>query len=189
MVSARILRVTQGNDGFFSQRRGLRKTRGEGRPRISVLPIMRRSSINQSTRRVLLNIVAAIFITQAAEAVEDAGKDGLEAYIGMAAERLIEDLGEPMLRTPHELWYSNGPEISGGYPGVPTPAFVAGRNGVTVNGAGGDYAPLYFSRKACDVRIKLGGTGLVEAVEALGPGCFEYVHRLQQQRAGRSSPP
>lgn len=150
---------------------------------------MRRATIQKIGRVVVLSTLAAALITPATNATEPATDAALRAYIGLAGQRLIDDLGEPLLRTPHELWYSNGPSIAGGHPGAPNPAVVSGRNGVTVSGAGGDYLPPYFSRDACNVLVKLEPTGLIEAVESQGPGCFEFIHLLLQRHAGGSSPP
>jgi len=150
---------------------------------------MRQSDLRNYDRFMMLNIVTALFFAPATTAEEVGAPGELGAYVGMKAERLIEDLGEPVLRTPHELWYWNGPTIKGGGPGLPSPTVTRGRNGVVITGAGGSHAPLSFSRDVCNIEVKLDATGLIEAVEKQGPGCFEFIVLLKQRHAGTSTPP
>jgi hypothetical protein len=143
---------------------------------------MHRTNHRKSGRSSLLNIVTAVLVCHPALAAEA----GLGAYVGMHGDRLVEDLGEPGMRTPHELWYWRGPSVAGGQPGAPNPAVRNGRNGVIVNGAGGDYAPLSFAEDFCNIVVKLDDKGVVDAIERQGPGCFEFIHRLRQTARAHS---
>ncbi len=138
---------------------------------------------------MMFGIVTAVMYSPTTYAEEAAEPGELGAYVGMSAERLIEDLGEPGLRTPHELWYWHGPTITGGRPGPPTPTVTRGANGVTITGAGGEYKPLAFSRDVCNVVVKLDAAGLIETIDKQGPGCFEFIVLLQQRYARTPTPP
>ncbi len=130
----------------------------------------------------LLTIIVALYVFVCVDiAFADINKSELDDYIGMPAEQILSDLGEPLLRTPRELWYRNDPQIVGGDPAAPNPAVTLGRGGVVVRGAGGDYPPLAMSRDFCDVVVKLDSKGIIKAVENIGPGCFEYIHLLKMR--------
>ncbi len=147
---------------------------------------MRLTDIQNDGRYVLFSVVTVAFITVAAGA---SGESGLDAYLGQDAERMIEALGEPGLRTPHELWYWNGPTVSGGHPGAPSPAVRNGRYGVAVDVAGGYYAQLSISNDFCNLVVKLSSNGQIDAIEKQGPGCFEFIHHLKEARIENRSRP
>lgn len=113
---------------------------------------------------LLINIVALYVFVHMGNAFADLNTGELDAYIGMPADQILNDLGDPLLRTPRELWYRNDPQIVGGHPGAPNPAVTLGRRGAVVRGAGGDYPPLAMSRDFCDVVVKLDTKGTIEAV-------------------------
>ena len=105
----------------------------------------------------------------------------LHSYIGLHADQMMGDLGDPMLRTPQELWYRQEPTISSGNPGLPNPTARLGRTGVIVYGPGGNYPPLTMSPDLCDVAVKLDRKGIITAIDHHGPGCFEFIHLLKQR--------
>lgn len=147
---------------------------------------MIRSTTGRARRNRVLTIVAAGLIGFAAAASgADSGHE-LDAYIGGDVAALQRDFGEPNLKTPTMWWYSTKQRVSGAMPGAPNPAIVGGRLGVTITGAGGDYAPLTIAPDACDMTITVDKDAIVTAVETAGPGCFEYLHALKRAREAAS---
>ena len=152
-------------------------------------PKLQRERVNGLAGFLSIVLLSAIAIVRVAHATDLATNTPLHAYIGLNAQRLIDDLGDPLLHTPDELWYSNGPKINGGHPGAPHPAINGGRNEPILGGAGGNYSPLHFARNFCNMVIKIDRAGLIVAVEEQGPGCFEYFHRLKHRYAQDPPPP
>lgn len=140
-------------------------------------------NIKRHSYALLIITVAIGVFVPIANALADPTNNALGGYIGMPAQQILNDLGDPLLRTPQELWYRNEARIVGGDPGVPNPAQSIGRNGVVVNGAGGDYPPLAMSRDFCDVVVKLDRKGTITEIENHGPGCFEFIHVLKMRHA------
>jgi hypothetical protein len=129
--------------------------------------------------RALLIITAAQMANVAADTIDAE----LKNYIGMHAEQMVGELGDPMLRTPQELWYRHEPTISEGNSGVPNPTATLGRTGVIIYGPGVDYSPLAMSRDLCDVVVKLDRKGIITGIDHHGPGCFEFIHLLKLRNA------
>ena len=143
------------------------------------MPIIRSTNGPARPARVLKIVaVGLVFVAAAAGGADN--NYGLDAYVGNEVAALQRDLGEPTLKTPTMWWYSNQPHVSGGMPGAPNPAIVGGRLGVTINGAGGDYAPLTIMPDACDLSVTIDRDANVTAVETAGPGCFAYLHALKR---------
>jgi len=133
--------------------------------------------------RILSRALLIFLAVYLADVTADPIEPVLRNYIGMHAEQMVGDLGDPMLRTPQELWYRHEPTISGGNPGVPNPTATLGRSGVIVYGPGADYPPLTMSPDLCDVAVKLDRKGIITAIDHYGPGCFEFIHLLIQKNA------
>lgn len=107
----------------------------------------------------------------------------IDSLIGQRASVALERLGEPMLKTPSSLWYSNESEVRGGQPRSPTPTLGMRQNGFVSGGVSGEYVPLELSREICDISIKLDRAGIVTEIEKVGPGCFNFVHELERRAA------
>jgi hypothetical protein len=134
--------------------------------------------------RIAIIIMVSMYLSmQAAMTFADLNKSELVDYIGMPAEQIVNALGDPLLRTPLELWYRNEAEIGGRHPEAPNPAVALGRSGVVIRGTGGDYPPLGMSRHFCDIVVKLNRSGTITSIESHGPGCFEFIHVLKDRHA------
>ena len=105
----------------------------------------------------------ALFVAIALPAAAVAQKLG--SYIGVPAVQLIETLGEPLLRTPNELWYSTPTDIVGGRYAAPIISGSGGLGGLSV---GSIYQPLSLAERPCSISVAIGATGLVETVEQSG---------------------
>jgi len=132
-----------------------------------------------------LFVAGCLTVAQGVAAETESGHD-ISRYIGGSADAISRDFGEPTLKTPNEWWYHSKQRIQGGMPGAPNPAIVGGRLGAVVTGAGGEYEPLSLSPDACDLTVTVDNAGIVENVDAAGPGCFEYLHELKRQQQADS---
>jgi len=132
------------------------------------------------SRIAIIAGLTAVVCSSAAAAGED--DYDLNKFVGQNVAVVLEQLGEPTLQTPGQLWYSKEARISGGRPSPPNPGVVTGRKGATISGAGGTYMPLQFDREPCDITVTIGKDELVSEVEQAGPGCFEFIHLLRSRQ-------
>ncbi len=130
--------------------------------------------------RIMLRPFLIIFAAYIANVTADPIDPVLERYIGMPVEQIVSDLGEPMLRTPLELWYRHESAVNNGNPGAPNPTVSLGGTGVIIYGPGVDDPSLTMSRDLCDVTVRLNRKEIITSIDHRGPGCFEFIHRLKQ---------
>lgn len=134
----------------------------------------------KSPRCVILWIIAASVNCGSAIANDD-----LSDFVGMPSSKLVESLGEPLLQKPDELWYSRKPRISNPWRNAPSVNISRGSSGVNV---GNEFQTIQFAKLPCEIVAKVDTADLIESVEQIGPGCFEYIYYLRLQNAAKTTP-
>jgi hypothetical protein len=132
------------------------------------------STFTHNLTRVACGVALVSTLTQTVGATTE-----LDSYIGLPVAQLMQALGDPLLRSPHALWYSRKTQIlGGGYRQAPRAGLLGGL------GLGdSDYEMLSYSNYPCDIHATIDSNGLVQSVDAFGPGCAEYIYLLRQRNS------